>query len=197
MDSTGPPVAPTALYTNVAYPAAKPPSSTSSRPPHDGNGGNRTKYTNKNHNSGNSGGHNGKNSTDDGGRGVSSRQTTAPLVPTIGPTHRGRPTATRGRGHMTMYPGSCARWTAVSAGFRGHTRPQHVSRPPVRATAAAAAAAVPASRPGPRMEPLARCKLGPVVAGQLLQHHDAPPASYLSPGLGGRLWRDAPHHSIS
>jgi hypothetical protein len=74
MDSTGPPVAPMALYTNVASPTAKPPSSTPSRPPYGGTGGNRTKYHNKNRNSGNGGGHNGKNSTGGGGRGGSSGQ---------------------------------------------------------------------------------------------------------------------------
>jgi hypothetical protein len=79
MDSTGPPVAPMALYTNVASPTAKPPSSTPSRPPYGGTGGNRTKYHNKNRNSGNGGGHNGKNSTGGGGRGGSSSQTTAPI----------------------------------------------------------------------------------------------------------------------
>jgi hypothetical protein len=101
MDSTRPPSAPTVLYTNTASPTATPPSSTSSRPPiggNDGTGGNRNKYNNKNHTSGNGGDNNGKNSNDDGGRGDSSGQTTAPLVPTAGPTHHGRPTATRGRG---------------------------------------------------------------------------------------------------
>jgi hypothetical protein len=56
MDSTRPPAAPTALYTNIASPAAKPPSSTPSHPPHGSNGdtgGNRSKYHNKNRNSGN------------------------------------------------------------------------------------------------------------------------------------------------
>jgi hypothetical protein len=51
MDSTEPPVASTALYTNIASPAAKPVSSTPSHPPHGGNGGtcgNRSKYHNKN-----------------------------------------------------------------------------------------------------------------------------------------------------
>jgi hypothetical protein len=46
MDSTGPPAAPMALYTNAASPAAKPPSSTPSRPPNGGNSvtsGNRNK----------------------------------------------------------------------------------------------------------------------------------------------------------
>jgi hypothetical protein len=95
MDSIGPPAAPAVLYTNIASPAAKPPSSTPSRPPH---GGNRSKYHNKNHNSSNGGGHNGKNSTGGGGCGGPSSQTTAPLVPTTGPMHRVRPTATRGRG---------------------------------------------------------------------------------------------------
>jgi hypothetical protein len=89
-----------------------------------------------------------------------------------------------------------ARWIAASAGLRGHTGPLRVSRPPVQATAAAAAA-VPASIPGPRMEPLAQRQLGSAVVGQLLQLYGAPPASYLGPGLGGGLRRDAPHHSIS
>jgi hypothetical protein len=91
-----------------------------------------------------------------------------------------------------------ARWTAASAGIRVHTGPLRVSRPPVRAAAAAAAAVVvPASRPGPRMEPLSRCQLGLAVVGQLFQIRGAPPASYHDLGLGGGLRRDAPHHSIS
>jgi hypothetical protein len=107
MDSIGPLAAPTALYTNVASPAAKSPSSTPSRPPHGGNGGtggNRTKYNNKNRNSGNGGGHNGKNSTGGGGRGGSSGQTTAPTG------SNGRTNAPwltydhPWQGHMTMYP---------------------------------------------------------------------------------------------
>jgi hypothetical protein len=72
---------PTALYTSIASPVAKPPFSTSSRPPHgdnDGTSGNRSKYHNKNRNSGNSGGHNGKNITGNEGRGGSSSQTTTP-----------------------------------------------------------------------------------------------------------------------
>jgi hypothetical protein len=90
------------------------------------------------------------------------------------------------------------RWTAAFASLRGHTGPLRVSWPPVRATVAAVAAAVVlVSRPEPRMEPLAQCQLGPAVAGQLLQLHGAPPASYLGPGLGGELWCDAPHHSIN
>jgi hypothetical protein len=81
MDSTGPPAAPTVLYTNIASPEAKPPFSMPSRPPHGGNGGiggNRTKYHNKNCNSGNGGSHNGKNNTDGRGRGGSCSQTTIP-----------------------------------------------------------------------------------------------------------------------
>jgi hypothetical protein len=78
MDSTGPPAAPTALYTNIASLAAKPPSSTPSHPPNGGTSGNRTKYNNKNRNSGNGGGHNRKNRTGGGGRGDSSGQSTAP-----------------------------------------------------------------------------------------------------------------------
>jgi hypothetical protein len=88
-------------------------------------------------------------------------------------------------------------WTAASAGLRGHTEPLRVSEPLVWATAVAAAAIVPVGCLGPRMEPLARSKLGPAVAGQLLQHHGAPPAPYLGPGLGGGLRYDAPHHYIS
>jgi hypothetical protein len=78
MDSTGPPATPTVLYTNIASPAAKPLSSTLSRPPHGGNGGNRSKYHNKNRNSGNGGGHNDKNNIGDGGLGGSYSQITAP-----------------------------------------------------------------------------------------------------------------------
>jgi hypothetical protein len=79
IDNTGPPTASTMLYTNVASPVAKPPSSTPFRPSNGGNsgtGGKRTKYTNKNCNSGNGGGNNGKNSNGGGG---SSGQTTAPI----------------------------------------------------------------------------------------------------------------------
>jgi hypothetical protein len=64
MDSTGLSAAPTALYTNVMPPTARPPSSTPSRPPSGGNGGNgghRNKNYNKNRNSGHGGGNNGKN----------------------------------------------------------------------------------------------------------------------------------------
>jgi hypothetical protein len=81
MDSTRPPAAPTALYTNAASSTAKPPSSTPSRPPNGRNndtGGNRNKYNNKNRNSDNGSGNNGKNSNDGGGRGGSSGQTIAP-----------------------------------------------------------------------------------------------------------------------
>jgi hypothetical protein len=81
MDNIGPPAAPTALYTNVASPTAKPSSSTPSRPPNGGNGGtggNWNKYNNKNHNSGNDSGNNGKNNNGSGDRGDSSSQTTAP-----------------------------------------------------------------------------------------------------------------------
>jgi hypothetical protein len=105
MDSTGPPAAPTALYTNIAPPTAKPPSSTPSRPPHGGTGGNWTKYHNKNRNSGTGGGHNGKNNTGGGGHSGSSSQPTAPTgsngrTNALWPTY-GHPC----QGHMTMYPG--------------------------------------------------------------------------------------------
>jgi hypothetical protein len=87
-------------------------------------------------------------------------------------------------------------WTTASVGLCGHTGPLRISRPPVRATAAAATA-VPADCPGPRMEPLSQRRLGPAVAGELLQYHGAPPAPYLSPELSGGLQRDASHHSVS
>jgi hypothetical protein len=108
MDSTGPPAALTALYTNAASPTAKPPSSTPSCPPNGGNGstgGNQNKNNNKNRNSGNGGGNNGKNSNSGGGRGGSSGQTTAPIG------FDGRTNALwltychPWQGHMTMYPG--------------------------------------------------------------------------------------------
>jgi hypothetical protein len=108
IDNAGPPATPTALYTNVASPMAKPPSFTPSRPPNcgnDGAGGNRTKYHNKNRNSGHGGGHNGKNSTGGRGRGGSSGQTTAPLI-SDGRTNSPWPTYDHPwQGHMTMYPG--------------------------------------------------------------------------------------------
>jgi hypothetical protein len=66
-------------------------------------------------------------------------------------------------------PRPCAHWTVASIGLRDRTGPLCVSQPPVQARVAAATTG-PASYPGPRMEPLARCKLGPVVDGQLLQH---------------------------
>jgi hypothetical protein len=81
MDSTEPPAATTALYTNAASPTAKPPSSTPSRLPNGGNGGtggNQNKYNNKNRNGGNGGGNNDKNSNGDRGCGGSSGQTIAP-----------------------------------------------------------------------------------------------------------------------
>jgi hypothetical protein len=78
-----------------------------------------------------------------------------------------------------------AHWTAASACFCGHTGPLRIPQPPVWATPAAAATVVPAGRPGPRMEPLTRRRLRPAIAGQILQHHDAPPAPYLSPTDSG------------
>jgi hypothetical protein len=89
-------------------------------------------------------------------------------------------------GAHNYVPRPRARWTAASSGLRVHTEPLRVSRPPIQATAAAAGA-VPVGRPSPRMEPLARRRLGLAVAGQFLQHHDAPPTTYLGPGLGGGL----------
>jgi hypothetical protein len=135
-DSIGPPAAPTALYTNVASPAAKPPSSTPSRPPHGGNDiivGNRTKYNNKNHNSGNGGGHNGKNNTSGGGRSGSSGQTTAPSG---FDSRTNAPWSTNGhpwQGHMIMYPGPVPagqqRSHAFVATSRLYTSPDPLSGP--------------------------------------------------------------------
>jgi hypothetical protein len=75
IDSTGPSVAPTSLYTNAAPLAARPPSSMPSHPPsngNSGNGGHRNKNNNKNHNDGHGGGNNGKNNNDSGDRNSSS-----------------------------------------------------------------------------------------------------------------------------
>jgi hypothetical protein len=59
-----------------------------------------------------------------------------------------------------------ARCTTVSASLRGHTGPLRISQPPVRAIAAAATAVL-AGHPDPRMEPLAQRKLGSAVTDQL------------------------------
>jgi hypothetical protein len=98
MDSVGPSATPMALYTNVASPAAKPPSSTPSHPPNGSTRGNWTKYNNK---------------TTIVVMVVATTVRTAPavevvvallarppppLVSTAGPMHHGRPTATRARG---------------------------------------------------------------------------------------------------
>jgi hypothetical protein len=100
MDSTGPPTAPMALYTNIASPSAKPPSSMLARPMAATAAPVAT----------------GPSITTKTAITVMAAATTAriaptteavvallarpppPLVPTVGPTHRGRPTATRGRG---------------------------------------------------------------------------------------------------
>jgi hypothetical protein len=108
MDSTGPPAAPTALYTNAASPVAKPPSSRPSCSPNDENGGTdgkRNKYNNKNRNSDNDDGNNDKNSNGDRGRGGSSDLTTAPTS-SDGRTNALWPIYDHlWQGHMTMYPG--------------------------------------------------------------------------------------------
>jgi hypothetical protein len=98
MDSTGPPAALTALYTNIASSAAKPPSSTPSRPPLVATAAIGLSITTK--------------TTIAVMTAATTARTTLaaevvmallarpppPLVPTAGPTHHGRPTATRGRG---------------------------------------------------------------------------------------------------
>jgi hypothetical protein len=83
MDSTDPSVAPMALYTNIAPPAARPPSSMPSCPPSGGNSGtsgHRNKNNNKNRNGGHGSGNNDRNNNDSGGRNSSSGQTTAPTA---------------------------------------------------------------------------------------------------------------------
>jgi hypothetical protein len=107
MDSTGPPAAPTTLYTNAASPAAKPSSSTPSRPSNGrngGTGGKRNKYNNKNRNCGNGGGNNNNGC---GGHGGSSGQTT---IPTGSDGRTNAPWSTYDhpwQRHMTMYPNPC------------------------------------------------------------------------------------------
>jgi hypothetical protein len=103
MDSAGPSAAPTALYTNGAPPAARPPSSTLSRLPSGGNSGNGG-YRNKNNNKNCNGGHGGGNNGSDGCN-SSSAQTTAS---TASDGRTGTPWPTYGhpwQGHMTVYPG--------------------------------------------------------------------------------------------
>jgi hypothetical protein len=108
MASIDPSAAPMALYTNDAFPVARPPSSTPSRPPSGGNNGNsghRNKNNNKNRNGGHGDGNNGRNSNDSGGRNGSSGQTT---VPTASDGRISTPWPTYDhpwQGHMTVYPG--------------------------------------------------------------------------------------------
>jgi hypothetical protein len=87
------------------------------------------------------------------------------------------------------------RWTAASTGLHGHAGSLYDTWIPAQAVAVAVTADRPRSLT--RLEPLGWRRLGLAVAGQLLQHHGAPPTSYFGPGLGGRLRRDTPHHSIS
>jgi hypothetical protein len=108
MDSTDPSAAPTPLYTNVAPPTARPPSSTLSRPPSGGNNGisgHRNKNNNKNRNGGHGGGDNGRNNNGSGDRNDSSGQTT---IRTASDGRTGTPWPTYShlwQGHMTVYPG--------------------------------------------------------------------------------------------
>jgi hypothetical protein len=101
MDSTGPPAAPTALYTNIASPAAKLPSSKPSRPPHGSNGGtggNRTKYHNKTAIAVMAAATTARTAPTAGAVVALLDKTPPPLVLMARPTHHGRPTATHGRG---------------------------------------------------------------------------------------------------
>jgi hypothetical protein len=105
MDSTGPPATLTTLYTNVASPASKPPSSTPSHPLSGGNDGNWNKNNNKNRNSSNGSGNNGKNSNGGGGHNSSSGRAS---TPTASDGRTGAPWPTYGnpwQGHMTVYSG--------------------------------------------------------------------------------------------
>jgi hypothetical protein len=87
----------------------------------------KTSITTKNCTSGNGGGNNSKNSNGSRGRGGSSGQTTAPTG-SDGRTNAPRPTYDHPwQGHVTMYPAR-ARWTAGSAGLRGHTGPLRISQ---------------------------------------------------------------------
>jgi hypothetical protein len=194
MDSTAPSAAPTALYTNAAPPAARPPSSTPSRPPSCGNSGNsdhRNKNNNKNCNGGHGGGNNGRNSNGSGGRNSSSGPITIPTASDGRHAMADLWPPVAGAHHCLPRPG--VHMTAASACLHGHTRLLSVTRVPTRPSAAPAGR----SRSLTRLEPLGQRGLGPTIAGPLLQHHGAPPTSDFGPGLGGRLRRGAPHHSVS
>jgi hypothetical protein len=197
MDSTDPSAAPLALYTNIAPPTVRPPSSTPSCPPSGGNSGHRNKNNNKNRNGGHSGGNNGRNNNGSGGHNSSSDQTPIPTA-SDGRTDTPWPTYSHPwQGHMTVYLGPVptgqqhpqAFMTTLgpypSPGFL----PDQQQQQPLYQQAAPA--------PSPGWNPLGRRRLGPAIASLLLQHHGAPPTSDFSPRLGGRLRRDAPHHSAS
>jgi hypothetical protein len=120
---------------SVAFPAAKPSSSTLSHPPNGvsgGIGGNWTKYNNKNHNSGNGGGNNIKTSGG-GGRGGSSGQTTAPTGSACR-TNASWPTYIHPwQGHMTIYHGPVPAGQLCPQAFMAtpglYTSPNLLSRP--------------------------------------------------------------------
>jgi hypothetical protein len=155
----------------------------------------KTSITTKNCTSGNGGGNNNKNSNGSGGRGGSSGQTTAPTG-SDGRTNAPRPTYGHPwQGHVTMYPTPCPLDSRVRRPSWAHRASTHLPAP-VRATAAAAA--VPASRPSPWMEPLARRKLGPTGTDQLLQHHGAPPRPLALSRTGWRTpaRRTTPLHQL-
>jgi hypothetical protein len=201
MDSTGPSAAPTALYTNAAPPTAKPPSSTPSRPPSGGNSGNdghRNKNNNKNHNDGHGGGNNGRNSNNSGGRNSSSGQTT---TPTASDGRTGTPWPIYGhpwQGHMSVYPSSVPTVQQVRRPSWPCQTP--ICHPGSYSASSSSSCCCSTSRPLPLPQQagtLGQRGLGPAIASPLLQHHGTPPTSDFSPGLGGRLRRDAPHHSVS
>jgi hypothetical protein len=197
MDSTRPPVAPTVLYTNAAFPAAKTSSSTPSRPPNSGNdgiGGNQNKYNNKNRNNGNGGGNNDKNSNGGGGYGGSSGQT---IAPTSSDSRTNAPWLTYGhpwQGHITMCLGPVSagqqRLHAFVATPGLYASPGLLSGPQQQQPLYQQAAPTPGWNPW----------LGAGWDQQSLANSFstmAQPAPYLGPGLGGGLQRDAPHHSVS
>jgi hypothetical protein len=76
---------------------------------------------------------------------------------------------------------------AAPTGLHGHAGHLHVPR--IHGRAATTAAIVPAGRTCSfsRLDILEWRRLGPTIARQLLQDHDASAASCLGPGLGHRL----------
>jgi hypothetical protein len=83
-------------------------------------------------------------------------------------------------------------WSMVPPATR-HSSPTSTSRPGTAATTVSAGCTCSFSG----LDILEWRRLEPAVARQLLQHHGASVNSCLGPGLGRRLRRVAPHHSVS